>query len=635
MKILSKLPLLLASMAALLTIACNGGSKKPQRTPFTPPQNVQQKFFVHGDVDTLLGDTVMNPVSPFRVDSISSDDKFHLVSLNAFQERILNSEVDAIESQEDLEDQNSTDREPANDTSIPEYNFAKGADGGINLVSDAANSLVFRFEANQAGRLELKKVFDGRSATLDVGRVLHYSLKEDGSVFSILFQYQDPVYGKSIVAIYFAKISDDKEDAFYYNTDQRFSFLLGDDIAIGWEREVNFEICGSKALAQKDMVRRSIEAWDDGRNQNSIGYLKYTITENPTPPPFSDVNHTCIYLSDSYRFEDQENTFVLGLAMPVFNFSTARIVGSSVFIATNALSRVGNDQETEATTIHEVGHVLGLGHEFKRDSYGLSLFESIMGYSGITHITSRDREAIQSLYPKVDPKLAEKTFVELTQLVSKENDPDFDYAVVSLVVNQSKDGLDEFVMELQSSTNLLACSPDFNMTLITKDASELAVADFQLLAPKLENRTGQLVTNCFNRNNNIYIKGKFEVNKLAIDEIATIRLSLKPGTIASETQSYSLYQPLRGKLNQFNGVQTAEGVKYYLDFALDNTASRFVTVDSTSQLLIFDKNQTLIQSLDFGEMIFLSPFENFSRELYLLTDDAKQANEGRFLLMYR
>ena len=53
----------------------------------------------------------------------------------------------------------------------------------------------------------------------------------------------------------------------------------------------------------------------------------------------------------------------------------------------------------ESTTTHEIGHFLGLGHEFSEDEEGEAKYLSIMGYSkGVDYVTERDFEAVRGIY---------------------------------------------------------------------------------------------------------------------------------------------------------------------------------------------------------------------------------------------
>jgi hypothetical protein len=116
-----------------------------------------------------------------------------------------------------------------------------------------------------------------------------------------------------------------------------------------------------------------------------------------TSKPWNDVNQHCINLVKSYRLETQEDTAVFGVTIPVVDFQNFSLVDSQIFIFYDALSRFR--ESTLVTATHEMGHFWGLGHEFSRDSRGRTLHPSIMGYEGVSSITSWDKAAILALYP--------------------------------------------------------------------------------------------------------------------------------------------------------------------------------------------------------------------------------------------
>ena len=100
---------------------------------------------------------------------------------------------------------------------------------------------------------------------------------------------------------------------------------------------------------------------------------------------------------DHFRAENQEGSYIAGLTLPVINFSRKSIIGGSGIIFKKAARERGFD--IQRTITHEMGHILGLGHEFARDAGGHLLHTSIMGYSGINFITERDEDMILGLYP--------------------------------------------------------------------------------------------------------------------------------------------------------------------------------------------------------------------------------------------
>ncbi|RYZ49124.1 MAG: matrixin family metalloprotease, partial [Proteobacteria bacterium] len=80
---------------------------------------------------------------------------------------------------------------------------------------------------------------------------------------------------------------------------------------------------------------------------------------------------------------------------PIYDWSNQSIFSSQIFIFLNATSR--SQMGMLSVLTHEMGHLLGLGHEFKSGSNDTAL-PSIMGYNAEPKITPSDRKAIDYLY---------------------------------------------------------------------------------------------------------------------------------------------------------------------------------------------------------------------------------------------
>ena len=79
------------------------------------------------------------------------------------------------------------------------------------------------------------------------------------------------------------------------------------------------------------------------------------------------------------------------------NLFQGKIIDADVMIWVKENEKFGttleNTSNLQATVAHEIGHFLGLDHQFDKN------ITSIMSYARVTYVTSYDTEAIARLYP--------------------------------------------------------------------------------------------------------------------------------------------------------------------------------------------------------------------------------------------
>ncbi|SMF02747.1 hypothetical protein [Pseudobacteriovorax antillogorgiicola] len=386
----------------VLSASCDESSKK--KDPYT------DIYFVHGDVSLLYQGYATDRGSFINLSEVDSFNNYSIASLSAMFERTEKAEVDEVESQEDLENQNSTSRE-GSEAKLNNFTFI-AEDEGVYIYKDLNNSfpLSFVFRATD-GKLNLIALKDssGEQQSLDM---VHYSLAEDKRLMSFMFEFNDPKRGKGLIAAYFSK--NTQETPWSVEKKKDYAYIQGDGVAVGWQKDLNLDICGPEALMNQDLVVSSMKEWEVLGEEGKVGGLSYNISVNNNPPPFSDVNTNCIYYSRGYRFEDQDGTVVLGLAFPRISMTDPEILSASLIMLPDSFIKAreefGSDLDPADTLTHELGHVLGLGHEFKRNLLGNTKYPSIMGYEDVSEVTERDVEAILALYPievlpKEDPKV--------------------------------------------------------------------------------------------------------------------------------------------------------------------------------------------------------------------------------------
>lgn len=118
-------------------------------------------------------------------------------------------------------------------------------------------------------------------------------------------------------------------------------------------------------------------------------------------PPFSDLNFTGIYIVDEFAPSAWGETLSVG------SRSSQSIVDADVFLYLRnyrktwdkmGLSyedlKVSNSYTFYETMTHEIGHLLGLSHNF-------AVSPSIMSYSDDRRFSIYDKAAIRALYPMI------------------------------------------------------------------------------------------------------------------------------------------------------------------------------------------------------------------------------------------
>jgi hypothetical protein len=375
------IPLCLA--ASVLLTAC-GQHHKKKKSP-----SRAEVYYIHGDPDELIAGTELHQSGLTSLSELQSLDGFSLRGINVFREATDRKSVETIETQEELEEQNSTEDED-DSPFVSAYKF-EPTDSGFQYYDprpEAASypRIAFELQDNQLVMTSIDQY---------PVEAIHYSVRNDGRAFSILFKTKD-ISGENLVAIYFIRPSFQLVPP--KKVDAPENYFLDGNLVSPWSEPINISLCGSSAKTYGSETQEAMQDWSEagGYERGKIGELSYTISAPEKSRPFSDLNQNCVRYVDVYRAEDQERIAQMGLAVTIIDPFRQEILNSSIFIFQPAVRRTGASRLAVLT--HELGHLLGLGHAFSQDP-SKPAPDSIMGYSGIESITSADRKAIRYLYP--------------------------------------------------------------------------------------------------------------------------------------------------------------------------------------------------------------------------------------------
>lgn len=268
-------------------------------------------------------------------------------------------------------------KRPHTEVTVGQLQYTISASGLINL-SDRFTGIRFEFEELSNGHLKLAKL-NGAPAEL-----LHFSQDQTQKKISLLIRRK----------------SDQMLQAFYLfrewvpqpNSQTRDYRFLNGRLSRWSQSELKIELCGP-AVSLEVPAREAVAQW-----QKALGNkLKLQLVLNPDGyPPFSDINHSCVYLISDYRTSASKTNSNFGQTFMVRDYNGSWVDGD-IFIFQHELDKLTHSsvkmtELLQFALLHEIGHLLGLDHPPK------DVQDSVMRYQLTPQLQPYDIQTLRDIY---------------------------------------------------------------------------------------------------------------------------------------------------------------------------------------------------------------------------------------------
>jgi len=386
--------LIFLSILCLLFSSCGKQQvemNKPTNSISEVKEGARSRVIYLGDPDVLIRGAKLSPELPFTIDNASEFSGFQLYSTVAFVSK--KTEPIIEKTDEDYENENAPAKEEIDYSFNPEYEFVdyynlhrnfyyqeKGEQGYLEF------QLLFR---KYPGDPKLKLIKVDQHGIATYVKVLNYSEVLDKEnkrlAFSILVRGETSEDGVFIKKIVFVKKTDKTFSP--DNGNKRYNYLMGAGIRYRWQDNITIHGCtfdSQEKIYDEELnhLKDVIAMWNTElvkvNKKIEMGETIYGI-------PYSDIRKNCIYfvkgLNAAYLSSGQTENVTISKNKNIFS--------SSIMIFYDSAS----DFRIQKTLIHEMGHFLGLDHQFNGTP-------SIMSYSDEREakLTDYDKAAILELY---------------------------------------------------------------------------------------------------------------------------------------------------------------------------------------------------------------------------------------------
>lgn len=383
--------------AAVLMSICFGLTACPNLVKKPKSKSGAKVITVKGDPNIFIKDTVLNGVRALPV-GISSVKVWELAA-SGFQEEAVITDVDAVVKEQTPKESDAPTVYPLEARAVNDQLIIEGQFAG------AIAHFIFSRTPNGWALYSYK--WAGRTGVIGQSgpQIIHTSVLADLSAFSLLLQDNSP--GKKMVAsLNFIR----QKSIVKRMGDKLYEYYFGKGVKVGWTKQKNrtMLICGNLPEPVNQIVAEEAQRW----NTALQGKLKLQAVARTSCPPFSDLNSQTFAFTTDWieiagehavaaqtlniagegrgEFIDGDIFYLLGEyqehpkgMLPAETVISPQFVGTPEF-----------QQSLRKVTLHEMGHFLGLHHQFN------PAVSSIMSYSKdkTAKLYDYDIKAIQALY---------------------------------------------------------------------------------------------------------------------------------------------------------------------------------------------------------------------------------------------
>lgn len=363
----------------VLAVACGqkGGSGSGKKI---------NQIFVKGNPLTMVSGTTKNKTSFFTPSNYQEFSQYVLSGIYIFTEKelITNEETEDIEAGQEAEENDQT----------------QVAATIFNLINTGSNEYALE---DQKGQISFGFHKSGSTLALESlklgtqefdAAIEHYSITPDKSKFSLLLKLRTKGDGDILLSATFnkalSKVAIPKVSTQYH-------YLYGKGVVVPWKldatRIVRVDVCPSMAEYRDfSEVKAAIKAWEAPFGAYGKS-LEIDVKLLDSCRPFSDVNEHSIHYVEKYLTMPNKDAYNPGFTMIHSDFNRGNIFDADIVILGSEIKKDPNYGATQSnrTITHEIGHFLGLDHQFDGPV-------SIMSYDQVYKLGQYDNEAIVNLY---------------------------------------------------------------------------------------------------------------------------------------------------------------------------------------------------------------------------------------------